>query len=55
MSLELVFILQLHMRFYRIGHGIAHLSVSWTRQAGKVRRYVCLFVVSEYPRENSCR
>ena len=32
----------------RTTSNVAHLSASWTRQAGKVRRYIKLFVVTRF-------
>ncbi len=40
--------LQLDVPRCRIGNNVAHLSASWTRQAGKVRRYIHFFVASEH-------
>jgi len=40
--------LQFDVALCRARDNVAHLSASWTRQAGKVRRYIHLFVASEH-------
>ena len=39
--------LQSRVEFHCIGSNFVHLFASWTRQVGKVRRYIQLFVASE--------
>jgi len=38
---------QSRAQFHCIGSNFVHLSASWTRQAGKVRRYIQFLVASE--------
>jgi len=40
--------LQFDVALCRARDNVVHLSASWTRQAGKVRRYINLFVASEH-------